>query len=172
MQYWWTCEYDAFEDRMRQEGKQIVIVDEEGHEEALAVYVNWGTAEIARYIHKVFAVHECKDVVVTETKENVYACRVATIPGVQATKAFTIALCTKFVATEMEDGDRTTLGEWLSRTTGYIIPPFEDCQGTGGLIKRPREPSKLWSGVTGGATVQPTVREKDRESGWLHHEGH
>jgi hypothetical protein len=51
MQYWWTCEYEAFEDRMRQEGKQIVIVDEEGHEKALAVYANWGTAETARCIH-------------------------------------------------------------------------------------------------------------------------
>jgi hypothetical protein len=30
------------------EGKQIVIVDEEGREEALAVYVNWGIPEIER----------------------------------------------------------------------------------------------------------------------------
>jgi hypothetical protein len=73
IQYWWTCEYDAFADQYRQEGKQIKIVDEDGYEEVLAVYVNWGVAEITRYIAKIFAVHECENVVVTETGESTYA---------------------------------------------------------------------------------------------------
>jgi hypothetical protein len=146
---------------MRQEGKQVVIVDEEGHEEALAVYVNWGTAQIARYIHKIFAVHECKDVVVTEIKENTYEWRVIRKPGARATKKFTIALGTKRLSVEMEEGDRNTLGEWLSRKTGYIIPLLEECQGTGGKIEHPREPTKMWIEVTGVRTVQPTVRKKE-----------
>jgi hypothetical protein len=29
MQYWWTCEYDAFGDQTRMEAKQIVIKDAE-----------------------------------------------------------------------------------------------------------------------------------------------
>jgi hypothetical protein len=161
MQYWWTCEYDAFEDRMRQEGKQIVIVDEEGHEEALAVYVNWETAEIARHIHKIFAVHECKEVVVRETKENVYAWRVDRRPGSPDTKKFTITLGTKCLAVEMEEGDRNTLGEWLSRKTGYIIPPLGECQRTEGQIGHPREPTKLWTGITGVRTGQPMMRKKE-----------
>jgi hypothetical protein len=37
MQCWPTCEYDAFADQHRQEWRLIVIMDEEGHEEALAV---------------------------------------------------------------------------------------------------------------------------------------
>jgi hypothetical protein len=38
IQYWWTCECDALEDRARMEAKQIVIMDEEGHSEARAIY--------------------------------------------------------------------------------------------------------------------------------------
>jgi hypothetical protein len=93
-----------------------VIVDEEEHEEALAVYVNWGTSEIARYIHKVFAVHECKNVVVTETRENVYAWRVVRQPGAPATKTILIMLGSKCFRAELEEGVKDTLGEWLTRT--------------------------------------------------------
>jgi hypothetical protein len=161
MQYWWTCEYDAFEDRMRQEGKQAVIVDEDGHEEALAVYVGWGTAEIARHVHKIFTVHECKEVVVRETKENVYAWRVIRRPGAPEAKKLAIALGTKRLAVEIEEGDNNTLGEWLSRKTGYIIPPLGECQRTEGQIGHPNEPVKLWTGVTGVKTVHPTMRKKE-----------
>jgi hypothetical protein len=55
------------------EGKQIVIVDEEGREEALAVYVNWRIPEIERHVRKVFAVHET-------IRENVYSCEVLRNP--------------------------------------------------------------------------------------------
>jgi hypothetical protein len=161
MQYWWSCEYDAFEDPMRQERKQVVIVDEEGHEEALAVYVNWGTAEIARHIHKIFAVHECKEVVVRETEENVYAWRLIRKQGAPEAKKLAIALGTKCLAVEMEERDNNTLGEWLSRKTGYIIPPLVKCQRTEGQIGHPKEPVKLWTGVTGVKTVQPTIRKKE-----------
>jgi hypothetical protein len=143
---------------MRQEGKQVVIVDEEGHEEALAVYVNWGAAEIARHIHKIFAVHECKEVVVRETKENIYAWKVVRKQDAPEAKKLAITLGTKHFEVGMEEGCNNTLGEWISRKIGYIIPPLGECQRAEGQIRHPKEPVELWAGITG---VQPTMREKE-----------
>jgi hypothetical protein len=46
MQYLCTCEHDVFADQDRHEGKKIVIMDDQWHKEALAVYGNWGISEI------------------------------------------------------------------------------------------------------------------------------
>jgi hypothetical protein len=134
-------------DQQRQEGKQIVIVDEEGHEEALAVYVNWGTPEIARYIHKIFTVHECKIVTVAETKENVYEWRVIKKPGAPPAKEMAITLGSKCFRAELEEGSRSTQGEWLSRKIGHIVPPLDEFQGARGGIAHPREPVQLLEGA-------------------------
>jgi hypothetical protein len=153
IQYWWRCEYDAFEDQHRQDGKQIVIMDEDG----LAVFVNWGTAEIGRYISTVFAVHEHKNVVVTEIRENTYAWKIVGKQGAPPAVDFTIKLGSATFGTELEDGSENTMGEWPSRKIGQIIPTFEECQILGRTVTRQKEPVELWA----GSLVVPTGREKE-----------
>jgi hypothetical protein len=60
----------------------------------------------------------------------------------------------------MPHGDNT-LGEWLSRKTGYIIPPLGECQRAEGQIRHPKEPVKLRTGVTGVKAIQLTMRKKE-----------
>jgi hypothetical protein len=67
-----------------------VITDEEGHEEALAVYINWGISEIMRYIQQVFAGHESKKVLVKRIRENVYSWKVKRNPDTPAPIDFEI----------------------------------------------------------------------------------
>jgi hypothetical protein len=82
-------------------------------------------------------------------------------PGAPGAKELAIALGTKRLAVEMEEGDNNTLGEWLSRKIGYILPPLGECQRAEGQIRHPKEPVKLWTGVTLVKTVQPTMRKKE-----------
>jgi hypothetical protein len=158
MQYWWTCEYDAFPDQDRQEGKQIVVMDDQGCEEALSVYVNWGLPEISRYIRKVFAVHDYKSIMVNKVGEGLYTWRRSRKPDAPEMLDFAIKLGTTTFMTELEDGRANELGEWLSRGVGPIIPPFHDCHIDRQKITHPKEPIELWAGCPG---VKPTVREKE-----------
>jgi hypothetical protein len=56
-----------------QKGKQIVIMDEEGRTEALAVYVNWGIPEFPRYIRKIIAVYPFKEIIVKGVRDGLYS---------------------------------------------------------------------------------------------------
>jgi hypothetical protein len=49
------------------------------------------------------------------------------------------------------------MGEWLSRSKGQIIPPFEKCQIIGQAIIHPKDPVELWR----KEALQPMVREKE-----------
>jgi hypothetical protein len=81
-----------------------VIIDEENHPEPLAVYVNWGTPEIARYIHHIDVVHQQKQVMVKEISENVYAWKVIAKSDGPGPIEFEITLGTKAFKASLEDG--------------------------------------------------------------------
>jgi hypothetical protein len=72
--------------------------------EPLAVYVNLGTPEIARYIHQIYAVHEQKQTMVKEISENVYAWKVIAKSDGPGAIEFEITLGTKALKASLEDG--------------------------------------------------------------------
>jgi hypothetical protein len=143
MQYWLTCECDISADIDGQEGKQIVIADEE----ALAVYVNWEAPEIGRYIRKIFSAHDNKSVIVNEIRDGVYAWWVIREPDNPAAINFTIKLGSTTFRTELEDSEENTMGERLSRKIGQITPPFADRHIDKTNITHPKAAAPLWEGT-------------------------
>jgi hypothetical protein len=65
-------------------GKQLAIMDGDGHEEALAVFVNWGITKITRYIRKIFSVHTCQNIIVNEVREGLHPWMVERKPDAPA----------------------------------------------------------------------------------------
>jgi hypothetical protein len=60
--------------------------------------------EIARFVKNLFAVHDFKDVVVKEIRENLYSWRVIRKPGPPAPIDFVIRLGSKTFAAKLETG--------------------------------------------------------------------
>jgi hypothetical protein len=92
-----------------------------------------------------------------EISQNLYAWKVIKKPDTPAPVDFTIKLGTATFGTTVEDGSENTMGEWLSRKIGQIMPAFEDCQIVGVTITHPKEPVELWI----GEPPLPTIRERE-----------
>jgi hypothetical protein len=135
-------------------------MDENGCEEALTVYVNWGIPEITRYIRLIFSAHTCKDITASEVTERLYTWSVTRKSDAPAPIKFNIKLETVTFMPELEDGEEQVMGEWLSRKIGQIIHPFNQRDINRTDITRPKNPVELWP--IAPVAVQPTIREKDQ----------